>query len=77
MTTEPQTPSIDLPTDLSDEAAYAIYSLLEQLIYTVEWRYYAQIRRHLEARRSSMQWPQNAPTGDEQGELWTEGEIDF
>ena len=77
MNTERQKPSIDLPSNLSDEAAYAIYSLLEQLTYTVEWRYCAQIRRHLETSQANMQWPQDASTVEEQGELWMDDDIDF
>lgn len=77
MSTESQESRIYLPTDLSDEAAYAVYSLLEQLIHNVEWRYYAQIRRHLETRESDMQWPKIGPPSGEQGELWLDDVIHF
>tara|TARA_R110001583_G_scaffold195123_2_gene369537 strand:+ start:3563 stop:3757 length:195 start_codon:yes stop_codon:yes gene_type:complete len=40
---------IHLPEDISDEAAYEIYELLEELFMAVEERYYHQIRRHLQS----------------------------
>lgn len=36
-----------LPNNLSDEAAYELYLLLERLTEVVETQYFAQIRRHI------------------------------
>jgi hypothetical protein len=37
-----------LPEDISDEAAYELYELLEGLVMAVEERYRYRIRRHLQ-----------------------------
>jgi len=56
-----------LPNDLSDESAYQLYILMEQLTTMVEQKYYSQIRRHI----NSLQ-----PSKPENLDLWGD-EIDF
>jgi len=36
-----------LPNRISDETAYELYQILEQLTEVLEQKYYAQIRRHV------------------------------
>jgi hypothetical protein len=38
-----------LPEDISDEAAYELYEVLEELFMAVEERYRYRIRRHLQS----------------------------
>ena len=40
---------INLPEDISDEAAYELYELLEGLFMAVEERYHHRIRRYLQS----------------------------
>lgn len=56
-----------LPNDLSDESAYQLYILMEQLTTMLEQKYYTQIRRHI----NSLQ-----PPISENLDLWGD-EIDF
>ena len=43
-----------LPQDLSDEAAFALCELLNQLAMAFESRYYAQLLRYQSAKQSDL-----------------------
>jgi len=42
-----------LPNDLSDEAAFHLYTLAEQFVESVECKYGHQIRRHIASLQQS------------------------
>lgn len=56
-----------LPEDISDEAAYELYEVLEELFMKVEERYRHRIRRHL----------QNCTKARELDASWEDDDIEF
>ena len=57
---------VPLPDELSDESAYQLCELLEQLRLALESRYAGQLHRYLHDRHSSAQLPFQWPTDDDE-----------
>lgn len=57
---------LPLPEELSDESAYQLCELLEQLRLAFESHYTGQLHRHLNECHSSAQLPFDWPMDDEE-----------
>lgn len=60
-------PSVELPQEISDEAAAVLVAFLQELVTHAESTYFVQLRRYYEAAN-------NGCGVERQYDLWTDGE---